>query len=247
MRKLIRYDLYRAFHQASTYVILAIALVFAVISGLDATFFSGEPRGELLTTFGNALAGGKDILLMLSGCVCGLLIGEDFAIGSFSLSVSSGHSRWKILLSRTVSCFIVISLLLAIYMLVSAALSMAYAEAFGAIDAIRLIALSCLHIVHFCMLNMLCILLCFVLKKKVNATAVCMFVNLILLALLGLLCSKVGALTPLYLRSVPVLTYTMFGGSETALTVLVSTLIQLIITAAIFFAAGKIFEKEELV
>ena len=40
--------------------------------------------------------------------------------------------------------------------------------------------------------------------------------------------------------------YTMFGGTEKALTLLGSTLIHLIIAAAIFFAAGKIFEKEEL-
>ncbi len=246
MRKLIRYDLYRAFRQVSTYVLLAITLVFAVISALDVTFFSGESGSDLLLTFGNALASGKDILLMLSGCVCGLLIGEDFSIGSYSLGVSSGYSRWKILGGRTVSCFIVISLMLAEFMLISAVLSMIYVEAFVFADVLRLIALSCLHIVHFCALNMLCILLCFVLKKKVNATAVCLFVNLILLALLGLLCSKVELLTSLYLKSVPVIMYTMFGETENVLIVLGSTLIHLILGAAIFLAAGKLFDKEEL-
>ncbi len=204
MGKLVKYDLYRAFRQVSTYVLLAITLVFAVISALDVTFFSGESGSDLLLTFGNALASGKDILLMLSGCMCGLLIGEDFSIGSYSLGVSSGYSRWKILGGRTVSCFIVISLMLAVYMLASVAISMLYVKVFGFADVIRLIGLSCLHIVHFCALNMLCILLCFVLKKKVNATAVCLFVTLILLALLGLLCSKVELLTSLYLKSVPV-------------------------------------------
>ena len=246
MRKLIRYDLFRAFHQVSTYVLLAITLVFAVISALDVTFFSGEPGGGLLPTFGNALAGGKDILLMLSGCMCGMLIGEDFSVGSYSLEVSSGHDRWRILGGRTVSCFLVISLMAAVYMLVSAVICMLCVGAFGFIDVIRLIALSCLHIVHFCALNMLCILLCFVLKKKVNATAVCLFVNLLLLALLGLLCTKVEMLTSLYLKSVPVIMYTMFGGQENALTVLGSTLVCLIAAAAVFYAAGKIFEKEEL-
>ena len=246
MRKLIRYDLYRAFRQVSTYVLLAITLIFAVISALDATFFSGESGSDLLLTFGNALASGKDILLMLSGCLCGLLIGEDFSVGSYSLGVSSGYSRWKILGGRTVSCFIVISLMLAEFMLISAVLSMIYVDALGFAAVLRLIALSCLHIVHFCALDMLCILLCFVLKKKVNATAVCLFVNLILLALLGLLCSKVELLTSLYLKSVPVIMYTMFGETENVLIVLGSTLIHLILAAAIFFAAGKIFEKEEL-
>jgi hypothetical protein len=246
MGKLVKYDLYRAFRQVSTYVLLAITLVFAVISALDVTFFSGESGSDLLLTFGNALASGKDILLMLSGCMCGLLIGEDFSIGSYSLGVSSGYSRWKILGGRTVSCFIVISLMLAVYMLASVAISMLYVKVFGFADVIRLIGLSCLHIVHFCALNMLCILLCFVLKKKVNATAVCLFVNLILLALLGLLCSKVELLTSLYLKSVPVIMYTMFGETENVLIVLGSTLIHLILAAAIFFAAGKIFEKEEL-
>ena len=131
-------------------------------------------------------------------------------------------------------------------MLASVAISMLYVKVFGFADVIRLIGLSCLHIVHFCALNMLCILLCFVLKKKVNATAVCLFVNLILLALLGLLCSKVELLTSLYLKSVPVIMYTMFGETENVLIVLGSTLIHLILAAAIFFAAGKIFEKEEL-
>ncbi len=246
MGKLVKYDLYRAFRQVSTYVLLAITLVFAVISALDVTFFSGESGSDLLLTFGNALASGKDILLMLSGCMCGLLIGEDFSIGSYSLGVSSGYSRWKILGGRPVSCFIVISLMLAVYMLASVAISMLYVKVFGFADVIRLIGLSCLHIVHFCALNMLCILLCFVLKKKVNATAVCLFVNLILLALLGLLCSKVELLTSLYLKSVPVIMYTMFGETENVLIVLGSTLIHLILAAAIFFAAGKIFEKEEL-
>jgi hypothetical protein len=246
MGKLVKYDLYRAFRQVSTYVLLAITLVFAVISALDVTFFSGESGSDLLLTFGNALASGKDILLMLSGCMCGLLIGEDFSIGSYSLGVSSGYSRWKILGGRTVSCFIVISLMLAVYMLASVAISMLYVKVFGFADVIRLIGLSFLHIVHFCALNMLCILLCFVLKKKVNATAVCLFVNLILLALLGLLCSKVELLTSLYLKSVPVIMYTMFGETENVLIVLGSTLIHLILAAAIFFAAGKIFEKEEL-
>ena len=246
MGKLVKYDLYRAFRQVSTYVLLAITLVFAVISALDVTFFSGESGSDLLLTFGSALASGKDILLMLSGCMCGLLIGEDFSIGSYSLGVSSGYSRWKILGGRTVSCFIVISLMLAVYMLASVAISMLYVKVFGFADVIRLIGLSCLHIVHFCALNMLCILLCFVLKKKVNATAVCLFVNLILLALLGLLCSKVELLTSLYLKSVPVIMYTMFGETENVLIVLGSTLIHLILAAAIFFAAGKIFEKEEL-
>jgi len=246
MGKLVKYDLYRAFRQVITYVLLAITLVFAVISALDVTFFSGESGSDLLLTFGNALASGKDILLMLSGCMCGLLIGEDFSIGSYSLGVSSGYSRWKILGGRTVSCFIVISLMLAVYMLASVAISMLYVKVFGFADVIRLIGLSCLHIVHFCALNMLCILLCFVLKKKVNATAVCLFVNLILLALLGLLCSKVELLTSLYLKSVPVIMYTMFGETENVLIVLGSTLIHLILAAAIFFAAGKIFEKEEL-
>ena len=246
MHKLVRYDLYRAFRQVSTYVLLAITLVCALISALDATFFSGELGSDLVLTFGNTLASGKDILLMLSGCICGMMIGEDFSIGSYSLGVSSGYSRWKVLGGRTVSCFIVIALMLAEYMLVSAVLSMIYVKVFGFADVIRMIVLSCLHVFHFCGLNMLCILLCFVLKKKVNATAVCLFVNLILLSLMGLLCSKVDLLTPLYLKSVPVIMYTMFGGTEKALTLLGSTLIHLIIAAAIFFAAGKIFEKEEL-
>ena len=246
MHKLVRYNLFRAFHQVSTYVLPAITPVFALISALDATFFSGEPGTDLVLIYGNALASGKDILLMLSGCMCGMLIGEDFSVGSYSLGVSSGYSRWKILGGRTVSCFIVISLILAESMLISAVLSMLYVDAFGFADVIRLIALSCLHVVHFCGLNMLCILLCFVLKKKVNATAVCLLVNLILLALLGLLCSKVELLLPLYLKSVPVIMYAMFGGTENALTVLGSTLIHLILAAAIFFAAGKLFEKEEL-
>ena len=246
MGKLVKYDLYRAFRQVSTYVLLAITLVFAVISALDVTFFSGESGSDLLLTFGNALASGKDILLMLSGCMCGLLIGEDFSIGSYSLGVSSGHDRRRILGGRTISCFLVISLMLVLYMLVSAVLSMIYAGAFGFADVIRLIALACLHIVHFCALNMLCVLLCFLLKKKVNATAVCLFVNMILLALLGLLCSKVRPLTNLYLKSVPVITYTMFGGTEQALTVLGSTLIHLLLAAGLFFAAGTIFAKEEL-
>lgn len=246
MRKLVRYDLFRAFHQASTCVLIAITAVFALISALDATFFSGEPGTNLVLTYGNALASGKDILLMLSGCMCGMLIGEDFAIGAYSLGVSAGHSRWRILGGRTISCFIMISLMLAEAMLISAALSMLYADSFGFADVLRLIALSCLHIIHFCGLNMLCILLCFVLKKKVNATAVCLFLNLILLALPGLLCTKVELLTPLYLKSVPVIMYTMFGETEPALTVLGSTLIHLILTAAVFYAAGKIFEKEEL-
>ena len=246
MRKLVRYDLYRAFRQASTYVLLAITLVFAGISALDVTFFSEEPCSDLVLTFGNALASGKDILLMLSGCMCGMLIGEDFSVGSYGLGVSSGYSRWKILGGRTVSCFIVISLMLAEFMLISAVLSMIYVKVFSFPEVLCLIGLSCLHIIHFCALNMLCVLLCFVLKKKVNATAVCLFVNLILLALLGLLCSRVGLLTPLYLKSVPVLMYTMFSGTENALTVLGSTLVHLILAAAVFFAAGKLFEKEEL-
>ena len=53
-------------------------------------------------------------------------------------------------------------------------------------------------------------------------------------------------LTSLYLKSVPVIMYTMFGGQEDALTVLGSTLVCLIAAAAVFYAAGKIFEKEEL-
>ena len=246
MRNLVRYDIFRAFRQASTYVLLAITAVFAVISSLDATFLSGEPSTDLVLTYGNVLASGKDILLMLAGCLCGLLIGEDFAIGAYSLGVSSGCSRWKILGGRTISCFIVISLMLAEYMLISAVVSMAFVKTFVFADVIRLAALSLLHIVHFCMLNMLCILLCFVLKKKVNATAVCLFVNLILYSLLGLFCSKVEALMSVYLKSVPVIMYTMFGGTEKALTVLISTAVCLIITAAVFYAAGKIFEKEEL-
>ena len=53
MHKLVRYDLYRAFRQVSTYVLLAITLVFALISVLDATFFSGELGSDLVLTFGN--------------------------------------------------------------------------------------------------------------------------------------------------------------------------------------------------
>ena len=246
MGKLVRYDLYRAFHQVSTYVILAITLVFALISAADATFLSEEPCSGLLLTFGNALASGKDILLMLAGCTCGLLIGEDFAFGAYSLGVSSGHSRWKLLGGRTLSCFFVISLMLAEYMLIAAAFSMICVKTFVFTELIRLIGLSLLHILHFCMTNMLCVLMCFVLKKKVNATAVCLFLNLLLLALVGLLCTKVEFLTPLYLSSVPVLTYAMFGGSENALTVLGSTLVHLAVAAAVFYAAGRIFEKEEL-
>ena len=134
MHKLVRYDLYRAFRQVSTYVLLAITLVFALISALHATFFSGELGSDLVLTFGNTLASGKDILLMLSGCMCGMMIGEDFSIGSYSLGVSSGYSRWKVLGGRTVSCFIVIALMLAEYMLVSAVLSMIYVKVFGFAD-----------------------------------------------------------------------------------------------------------------
>ena len=246
MRKLVRYDLYRAFHQLSTYVLFAVTLIFALISAADATFFSDEPGGGLLLSFGNALASGKDLLLMLSGCLCGLLIGEDFAIGAYSLGVSSGHSRWKILGGRTLSCFLVIAVMLIEYMLIAAALSILWVKTFVFSELIRLIGLSLLHILHFCMLNTLCVLACFALKKKVNATAVCLFLNLLLLALLGLLCTKVEFLTPVYLKSVPVLTYTMFGGDENALTVLGSTLLCGAIAAAIFYGAGKIFEKEEL-
>ena len=246
MRKLVRYDLFRAFHQLSTYVLLAITLVFALISAADATFFSDEPGAGLLLTYGNALASGKDILLMLSGCMCGLLIGEDFAIGAYSLGVSSGHSRWKILAGRTLSCFLVIAVMLVEYMLIAAALSMLWVKTFVFSELIRLIGLSLLHILHFCMLNTLCVLACFALKKKVNATSVCLFLNLLLLALLGLLCTKVEFLTPVYLKSVPVLTYTMFGGAEKALTVLGSTLIHSLIAAAVFYAADRIFEKDEL-
>ena len=246
MRKLVRYDLCRAFHQLSTYVLFAVTLIFALISAADATFLSDEPGGGLLPTFGNAMASGKDILLMLSGCMCGLLIGEDFAIGAYSLGVSSGHSRWKILGGRTASCFLLIALMLVEYMLIAAALSMIYVKTFVFSELFCLIGLSLLHILHFCMINTLCVLMCFVLKKKVNATAVCLFLNLLLLALIGLLCTKIEFLTPAYLKSVPVLTYTMFGGDENSLTVLGSTLICGLLAAGIFFAAGKVFEKEEL-
>ena len=96
MRKLVRYDVYRAFHQASTYVLLAITLVLTVFTVGDVTFFSEEPSSDLVFTYGSALASGKNILLMLAGCLCGMLIGEDFSVGSYSLAVSSGYSRWKI-------------------------------------------------------------------------------------------------------------------------------------------------------
>ncbi len=247
MRKLIRYDLFRAFHQPSTFVLFAIALVFALISVADATFFSEEPSGDLVLTFGNALASGKDVILLLAGCVCGMLIGEDFSVGSYSLGVCSGYTRRKILGGRTISCFIIISMMLTEYMLIATVLSMIYVKTFVLADLIRLIVLSALHIFHFCMENMLCIFICFVLKKKVNATAVCLFINLILFSLLGALCTKVELLTPLYLKAVPVLTYTMFAGNEKVFTVLGSTLAYLIITAAIFLATDKIFKKEELV
>ena len=246
MRKLVRYDLYRAFHQVSTYVLFAVTLIFAVISAADATFLSDEPGGGLLLTYGNALASGRDIMLLLAGCMCGLLIGEDFSVGSYSLGVSSGHSRWRILGGRTLSCFLVLSLMLAAYMLVSAAFSMICVKAFGFSEVLRLIGLSLLHVLHFCMMNMLCVLMCFVLKKKVNATAVCLFLNLLLFALIGALCTKVEALTAVYLKSVPVLTYTMFGGTESALTVTGSTLLCGILAVGVFYAAGKVFEKEEL-
>lgn len=247
MRKLVKYDLYRAFHQASVCVLMAITLAVSVISAADATFFSGEPVSGLLHTYGNALASGQNIMLLLSGCMCGMLIGEDFSIGAYTLDVSSGCGRWKILGGRTLSCFAVIAMMLAEYMLLSAAFAMIWVKAFNADDVIRLIALSCLHAVHFCTLNMPCVLLCFVLKKKVNATAVCLFANVILLSLLGLVCSKVEALSSLYLKSVPVIMYTVFTGGESASVVLGSTLVHLLITAAVFFATGKIFEKEELV
>ena len=246
MRKLLRYDLYRAFRQASTWVLLAIALVFAVISALDATFFSEEPAGGLVPAFGSALAGGKDILLMLSGCLCGMLIGEDFSIGAYSLAVSAGCGRWKILGGRTLSCFAIIALMLAETMLVSAVIAVLYVRVFTLAELLRLAALCCLHTVQFCALNMLCILLSFALKKKVNATAVCLFANLILLALLGLACSRLALLTPLYLKSVPVLMYSMFFGDGDALSLPLGTLLHLIVTAAIFYAAGKLFAREEL-
>ncbi|MBQ6160298.1 MAG: AMP-binding protein [Oscillospiraceae bacterium] len=107
-------------------------------------------------------------------------------------------------------------------------------------------SVSILHTLHFCMMNMICIFMGFVLKKKVNATAVCLFIVVLLSSLIGTLCTKVEKLTPLYLKTVPVITYTMFGGTEKALTVAGSTLVFLLITAAIFYATGKVFEKEEL-
>ena len=124
---------------------------------------------------------------------------------------------------------------------------MIYVKTFVFAEVIRLAALSILHIVLFCVGNMICILICFVLKKKVSTTAVCLFLNVILSSLFGFLCTKVELLTPLYLKSAPVIMYSMFGGSESVFTVLVSSLISLIITAAVFYATGKIFEKEELV
>lgn len=246
MSKIVRYDLYRAFRQPGAYVLLAITALVALISAADVTFLSDEPCGGLLLTFGNALASGRSVLLMLAGCACGLLIGEDFAIGSYGLCVGSGCGRWKILGGRTISCFAVISLMMAVYMLISAVFSAICAKTFAFSEFVRLIALSLLHIAHFCMGNMLCILMCFVLKKRVSATAVCLFMNVILSSLLGTVCSKAEALGPLYLKSVPVITFTMFGGGEKALTVLISTLLYLIAAAAVFFAAGRIFEKEEL-
>ena len=246
MRKIVRYDVYRAFHQASTYVLLAITLVLTVFTVGDVTFFSEEPSSDLVFTYGSALASGKNILLMLAGCLCGMLIGEDFSVGSYSLAVSSGYSRWKIVGGRTISCFIVISIMLAEFMLVSLAASMVYVKTFTAGAVLRIIALSILHTLHFCMMNMICIFMGFVLKKKVNATAVCLFIVVLLSSLIGTLCTKVEKLTPLYLKTVPVITYTMFGGTEKALTVAGSTLVFLLITAAIFYATGKVFEKEEL-
>lgn len=247
MRNLVKYDLYRAFHQVSTYILLSLTLVIALISAAETTFFSEEPVEDLVSTFGNALANGRSIIMMLAGCMCGLLIGEDFAIGSYGLGVSSGYHRWKLLGGRTISCFIVISLMLLEYMLISIAFSMIYVKTFVFAEVIRLAALSILHIVLFCVGNMICILICFVLKKKVSTTAVCLFLNVILSSLFGFLCTKVELLTPLYLNSAPVIMYSMFGGSESVFTVLVSSLISLIITAAVFYATGKIFEKEELV
>lgn len=190
MHKLVVANLYRAWRGKLFLTALAIMLVTALITVLDARHIG--PVDPFFTTY--LLIVGSVILPLIMTIWVAVFIGTDYSDGTVRNKVIAGHTRWRIYGADLVACLAVVGLLYAAYLVTAVGLARLSVPGF------KLTALwhgrigGQLLLISFGLFNYTALFvgLCMVLSNRTAATAAVIFMFLIMLVGGGMAAMKLA-------------------------------------------------------
>lgn len=102
MRKLFNTEYYKLLHSGGFWIIGLTALLFSLLNLFLTYIDNGQSLleiGAIEGVFHQSFTEGRLPIMILSGCLSGIIIGNDFFVRFFQSAINSGHSRFSIIFS----------------------------------------------------------------------------------------------------------------------------------------------------
>jgi len=193
MKRLLRIEFLKLQHSKGFRVLLFLSALLGFFATIAST---GSGEGIVITgydTFYKQFGDLKSLIFVFLGVFSGIFIGEDFSNRIIQSEISSGYSRFAILLSKSLMYMIGIFMIIASELLV-ATIGTTVLNGFGPVITLNIVSIMIRSylIYSFIMsgISMICIMIAFLIKNKGSIIAINMLLLVIIDGVLQFLSSK---------------------------------------------------------
>ena len=186
MYKLIKGEFIKLKYSKGFKVLIALSVIFGILEISSTVFPTIFTQGVIIygyEAFYQQFGDLRALLFVFAGAFSGLFIGEDFSTRSIQSEITSGYSRFSILLSKSIVYMVGICIMVTIQILmatVGATLVNGFGISITAVIMGNMLRAFLMFMFLICACSMICVVTSFYLKNKGTIMAV----NMLLLVLI---------------------------------------------------------------
>lgn len=186
MNNLVKAEIFKLKNSTGFYILMILSVLFGISEAVVLAY--GEMLGNGINMTGyeafySQFSELRTLILVFAGVFSGIFIGDDFACRTFQAEIALGHSRFKVLLSKTFVYMVAICMMIGVQVFIVTAgvvLVNGFGESATAYVIANMLRAVLMFMFQICACSMLCVFTSMILKNKGSILAV----NFLLLILI---------------------------------------------------------------